>query len=396
MKTAGTSETSRYLIVGGGLTADAACRGIRELDPNGTITVVADELYPPYARPPLSKALWKGGDEDTIWCRTGKLDVDLRLGRRIVALDLQAKVATDVRGNRHSYERLLLATGGRPRRLACAGDEVIYFRTLDDYHRLRARADQDADVVVIGGGFIGCEIAAALAMNGCTVKMVFPDTGIGARIFPATLSAALGDYYRDHGVELISGASVTWIADGRVTLGDGRALEAGTIVAGIGIDPNVELAARSGLQVKNGIVVDAFGRVEGGEDVFAAGDVARFPSAALGGDRRVEHEDHAKSHGRSVGRNMAGAEQPYDHLPFFYSDLFDLGYEAVGELDSRLEVVADGEELGVGKNVYYYVDGERRPRGILLWKVFGQVDAARELIRAGKPVERGALTVNVA
>jgi 3-phenylpropionate/trans-cinnamate dioxygenase ferredoxin reductase component len=130
--------------------------------------------------------------------------------------------------------------------------------------------------------------------------------------------------------------------------------------------------------------------------VFAAGDVARFPVAALGGDLRVEHEDQAKTHGRTVGANMAGAGRPYDHLPFFYSDLFDVGYEAVGELDSRLDTLADIDELGLGKNVYYYLDAERRPRGILLWKVFGQVDAARELIRAGRPVERGALAAQVA
>jgi 3-phenylpropionate/trans-cinnamate dioxygenase ferredoxin reductase component len=389
-------ETSRYLIVGGGLTADGACRGIRELDPDGTIVLVAQEPHPPYARPPLSKALWKGGDEGTIWCRTEELDVDLRLGRRIVALDLQAKVATDDRGGRHGYERLLLATGGRPRRLPFGGDEVIYFRTVDDYHQLRTLADQGADVVVIGGGFIGSEIAAALALSGCSVKMVFPEARLGSRVFPASLSAALDDYYRDRGVELIPGSSVTGIERGHVVLATGKTLEAGAIVAGIGIEPNVELAAGAGLPVRNGIVVDAFGRVGGREDVFAAGDVARFPVAALGGDLRVEHEDQAKTHGRTVGANMAGAGRPYDHLPFFYSDLFDVGYEAVGELDSRLDTLADIDELGLGKNVYYYLDAERRPRGILLWKVFGQVDAARELIRAGRPVERGALAAQVA
>jgi 3-phenylpropionate/trans-cinnamate dioxygenase ferredoxin reductase component len=389
-------ETSRYLIVGGGLTADGACRGIRELDPDGTIALVAQEPHPPYARPPLSKALWKGGDEGTIWCRTEELDVDLRLGRRIVALDLQAKVATDDRGGRHGYERLLLATGGRPRRLPFGGDEVIYFRTVDDYHELRTLADQGADVVVIGGGFIGSEIAAALALSGCSVKMVFPEARLGSRVFPASLSAALDDYYRDRGVELIPASSVTGIERGHVVLATGKTLEAGAIVAGIGIEPNVELAAGAGLPVRNGIVVDAFGRVGGREDVFAAGDVARFPVAALGGDLRVEHEDQAKTHGRTVGANMAGAGRPYDHLPFFYSDLFDVGYEAVGELDSRLDTLADIDELGLGKNVYYYLDAERRPRGILLWKVFGQVDAARELIRAGRPVERGALAAQVA
>ena len=139
----------------------------------------------------------------------------------------------------------------------------------------------------------------------------------------------------------------------------------------------------------NGIVVDAYGRVGGREDVFAAGDVARFPVAALATDMRVEHEDHAKSHGRQVGANMAGAGAPYEHLPFFYSDLFDLGYEAVGELDSRLETLADWKELA-GEATFTYLDRERRPRGVLLWNRFGQLDAARELILAAEPIAEGA------
>jgi NADPH-dependent 2,4-dienoyl-CoA reductase/sulfur reductase-like enzyme len=156
----------------------------------------------------------------------------------------------------------------------------------------------------------------------------------------------------------------------------------------------VELAAAAGLPIDDGIVVDDRGRVGGDTRVFAAGDVARFPEAALGGTRRVEHEDHAKTHGRLVGANMAGADTPYDHLPFFYSDLFELGYEAVGELDSRLETVADWSEPGEEGTVYY-LDGARRPRGVLLWNLFGRVDSARDLIRAGEPVEPEALVERV-
>jgi 3-phenylpropionate/trans-cinnamate dioxygenase ferredoxin reductase component len=391
-------RTTRYLIAGGGMTADAACKGIRDFDPNGTITVVAEEAHPPYARPPLSKALWKGDEESTIWRGTADLGVEVWLGRTIVALDLEARRATDDAGKTYAYERLLLATGGGPRRLPFGGDEVIYFRTLDDYRRLRALADEGARFLVIGGGFIGSEIAAALASNGRSVTMVFPEPGIGARIFPAELSAFVTDYYRAQGVEVLAGASVTAIERVgdrvRVATGDGRTLEADAAVAGLGIAPRVELAADAGLTVDDGIVVDDRGRVDGHERVFAAGDVARFPEVALGGARRVEHEDHAKSHGRRVGANMAGADEPYDHLPFFYSDLFDLGYEAVGELDSRLQTTADLTELG-GEGTVHYLDDEGRPRGVLLWNRFGHVDAARDLIRAGEPVEPGALLERV-
>jgi NADPH-dependent 2,4-dienoyl-CoA reductase/sulfur reductase-like enzyme len=382
-------ETTRYLIVGGGLTADAACRGIRDQDPDGKILLVAEEYYPPYARPPLSKALWKGAAESTIWRLTANLGVHERLRRRIVALDLDAHTATDERGQTYAYERLLLATGGRPRRLPFGGEDVIYFRTLTDYHRLRRLADEDADFVVIGGGFIGSEIAAALALNDRRVTMAFPESGIGARIFPEELSAALNDYYREHGVDVLAGVSVTGIerdgASTRVALADGRMLDADAVVAGIGIEPNLELAAEADLPVANGIIVDAYGRAGGREDVFAAGDVACLPVVALGREMRVEHEDHAKSHGRHVGANMAGADEPYEHLPFFYSDLFDLGYEAVGELDSRLSTLVDWTELRA-EGTITYLDHERRPRGILLWNRFGHLDAARELIRAGEPV----------
>jgi NADPH-dependent 2,4-dienoyl-CoA reductase/sulfur reductase-like enzyme len=167
-------------------------------------------------------------------------------------------------------------------------------------------------------------------------------------------------------------------------------LQVDAVVAGLGIEPNIELAAEARLPVANGIVVDLLGRVGGRDDVFAAGDVASFPSPVLGGTIRVEHEDHAKSHGRRVGANMAGAAEPYDHLPFFYSDLFDLGYEAVGALDSRLEMLVEVAELR-DKGVIYYLDGEQRPRGVLLWNQFGRVDDARALIRAGEPVTAGAL-----
>jgi NADPH-dependent 2,4-dienoyl-CoA reductase/sulfur reductase-like enzyme len=184
--------------------------------------------------------------------------------------------------------------------------------------------------------------------------------------------------------------SVTALAYGAAKTRSGETLQADAFVAGLGIVPNEQLAARAGLPLDNGIVVDDRGRVGGRDDVFAAGDVARFPATALGTSIRIEHEDHAKSHGRAVGANMAGADTPYDHLPFFYSDLFDLGYEAVGETDPRLETIAEWAEPN-RKGVVAYLDAERRPRGFLLWDVWGKVDDATALIRAGEPLDPQAL-----
>ena len=383
--------SNRYLIVGGGMTADAAVKGIRSVDPDGEIVLVGEEGHAPYARPPLSKGLWReGADEQSVFRGTEEHGVDLVLGRRIVSLDLDGRNATDDRGDTYTYDRLLLATGGSPRRLASVGDGVVYFRTLDDYRRLRESASTGGRAVVIGGGFIGSEVAAALASSGVEVSLLFPEPGIGARLFPADLAAELNDYYHEHGVEVLPGETVSSIdrdGDGfRVTTDSGAVLEADLVVAGLGIEPRSELAESAGLTVSDGIHVDERGRVGGRDDVFAAGDVARFPATVLGTDLRIEHEDHAKSHGARVGANMAGADEPYDHLPFFYSDLFDLGYEAVGLVDSRLQTVAEWQEP-YRKGVVGYVDEDGRPRGFLLWDVWGKVDEATELIRAGRPLD---------
>ncbi|HSI98393.1 MAG TPA: FAD/NAD(P)-binding oxidoreductase, partial [Gaiellaceae bacterium] len=192
----------RYLVVGGGMTGDAACRGIRDHDSDGSIGLVTAEPHEPYARPPLSKALWKGKSEDSVWRGTADLGVEILAGRRIVSIDPGGHTAIDDTGTTHGFERLLLATGGLPRRLPSASDEVIYFRTLDDYRRLHPLAGEGVRVTVIGGGFIGSEIAAALATSGCAVSIVFPESGVGARPFPAELASFVNDYYRSQGVDV--------------------------------------------------------------------------------------------------------------------------------------------------------------------------------------------------
>ena len=377
----------RYLIIGGGMTADAAVRGIRELDASGSIGVVSAEPDPPYARPPLSKALWKGDAVDSVWKHTEETNAELHLGRVVTRLDAERKTAKDDKGTAYSFERVLLATGGTPRKLPFGGDSIIYYRTLRDFHRVRELAAQRKTFAVVGGGFIGAEIAAALAMNECQVTMMFPETGIGARVFPPDLSTFLVDYYREKGVDVRPEDSAIDVTrhENRVDVSTrgGSHLTVDAVVAGIGISPNVELATAAGLQLDDGILVDD--RLRATYDhVFAAGDVARFFNPALGTRMRVEHEDNAATMGHAAGRSMAGDETPYTHLPFFYSDLFDLGYEAVGELDPRMETMADWKEKFRTGVVYYVRD--RKVRGVLLWNVWGQVDAARQLIGESEPV----------
>jgi len=373
-------HTTKYLIVGAGMTGDMAAKGIREHDPDGPITMIGADPHPPYKRPLLTKGLWQGAPEEKLW-REPAEGVELVTGRRIVTLDLAAHTAVNDAGEEYAWEKLLLATGARPRQVPGA-EGVIWYRTLDDYRHVRERAVEGAHIAVIGGGFVGSELAAGLVGAGCRVTMLFPEPGIGHRLFPAGLSASVTEYYREKGVEVLAGETVSAASGDRVETASGRTLEADAVVAGLGVVANTELAEAAGLEVDDGIVVDEYGRVPGHDDVFAAGDVARFPVLALGIALRIEHEDHANTHGRVVGGNMAGAETPYDHLPFFYSDLFDLGYEAVGLVDSRLETVESWQEPN-RKGIVTYVE-HGRPRGVLLWNVWDKVDAARDLIRTGE------------
>jgi NADPH-dependent 2,4-dienoyl-CoA reductase/sulfur reductase-like enzyme len=380
-----------YLIVGGGMTADAAAKAIREADPTGSIGLISSDPHPPYARPPLSKALWKGEAEDTIWKHTETAGVELRLGRRVTAIHPQQKTVTDDRDTTVSYEKLLLATGGTPRRLPLQSDQIIYYRTYDDYRRLRALANEKLKFLVLGGGFIGSEVAAALRMVGRDVTMLIPEDGIGARVFPADLSRFLVDYYREQGVDVRTGEGMATLTPsaGKVLVKTTRGNEIGVdvIVAGLGIQPNVEIAEQAGVHAENGILVDELLRTNVA-DVYAAGDVANFYNPQLGTRIRVEHEDNANSMGAAAGRSMAGTGTPYTHLPFFYSDLFQLGYEAVGELDPRLQTETDWKQPFREGVVYYLKEG--RVRGVLLWNTWGQVDHARALIGKAGHLVAGA------
>jgi NADPH-dependent 2,4-dienoyl-CoA reductase/sulfur reductase-like enzyme len=381
-----------YLVVGGGMTGDAALQGIREVDRAGSIGVIAAETHRPYNRPPLSKGLWKDKPLESIWRKSDIEGVTFHFGQQARHLDPEAKRVTDDQGTVYTFDKLLLATGCTPRRLPFGGEQIIYFRTLEDYQRLRGLSERGQRFAVIGGGFIGSEVAAALAMKGKTVVMIFPDEAIGSRVFPSDLAKYVNEVYRRRDVEVLAGEVVTGMEtrDGKPVLKiqnahtkSKRDIGVDGVVAGIGVVPNIELAEEAGLEVENGIRVNASLRTSR-DDIFAAGDVASFHNPALDKWLRVEHEDNANTMGAMAGRAMAGEVVTYDHLPSFYSDLFDLGYEAVGEVDSRLETVADWKKPYREGVVYYLRDG--RVRGVLLWNVWDQVDSARKLIAEAGPL----------
>jgi 3-phenylpropionate/trans-cinnamate dioxygenase ferredoxin reductase subunit len=381
----------RYLIIGGGLTGDASTRGIRELDSEGSIGLISMESAPPYMRPNLSKGLWKGRPIEKIWRKTEER-AELILGHKAIHLDPPQKLIQADNGEEYTYDKLLLATGGTPIHLPFGEGNIIYFRNFEDYQHLRALADAKEHFVVIGGGFIGSEIAAALTMVDRKVTMVFLEDAIGSLVFPSNLAHFLNEYYQHKGVEIITNdsvASVTKEGDRLIVrTGSGRAIETDGVVAGIGLRPNVELAEEAGLKIDNGIVIND--KLETSvADIYAAGDAVNFFHAALGKRMRVEHEDNAIFMGKLAGRNMAGAQEMYTRTPMFYSDLFEFGYEAVGETSSKMEMVSDWQEK-FQKGVVYYLE-EGRVRGVVLWNVWKKVEEARALMLDPGPFKPGDL-----
>ena len=375
-----------YVIVGGGVAAASAVSGIRSQDESGTIAVLGSEPDKPVYRPALSKDLWLK-DDATLEGNSlaGDLDdddaVDLVTDTTVTALDTDAHVVRLADGTSVGYGKLLLATGAEPRVLGVdPGPRVIYYRTAADYERLSEIVGADSHVIVVGGGYIGSEIASALVQNDVAVTLVLDLEDVQEQMFPRALAASLTKSFVDRGVTVVHGsvASGGETGDGvSVRLDDGTELTGDAAVIGVGVLPRTELAEAAGLEVDNGITVDDHLRTSV-EDVYAAGDVASYPDALLG-RRRVEHVDHAEKSGEHAGKVMAGADESYDYTPFFWSDILDAGYEAIGETRSNLDMVEDWKDGQVGTGVVYYLQADQ-VRGVLLWNVWDSVDAARDLI----------------
>jgi len=383
-----------YAIIGSGLAGVSAVEGIREVDSNGTILLIGREAELPYDRPALSKSLWLGKksiEEVFLHDRAfyERHNTTLKQGFEATEVDVQNRAITVGSGESYTYEKLLFASGGSPRRLQIPGADrshLCYYRTLADYRLIRERATGSAAALIIGGGFIGSEMAAALRSNDCDVTMVFGGPYLVDRVFPEGLGRAIQQEYERRGITVLSGDVPTAFEQegdrAIVHTRSGAEIQADLVIVGIGIAPETALAESAGIEIDNGIVVDEYLRTSN-SDLFAAGDNARFPYQALGDLRRIEHWDNALNQGKQAGRNMAGAMEAYRYMPYFFSDLFEFGYEAVGDVISELDVFADWRDEHKTGVLYYLGDG--LVRGVMLCNTWDKVDQARELIRARTP-----------
>lgn len=358
--------TSRYLILGGGMVAGYAAkemieRGLKQ----GELTIVSADNVVPYERPPLSKGYLAGRDtEESIRINPEQAyadhGIELRLRTTVASVDAKRKTLRLESGEELGFENLVIATGARVRTMKLPG--ALYLRSLDDSKRIRERAGSAKRAVVIGGGFIGMEVAAVLAQKGIATTMVLKDDRLGGRLFTTSMSQFFEDYYTTHGVQFVKKAAAP----------EQHARDADLVVAGIGVMPVIEPLAGSGIEVDNGVVVNEY--LETGQPgIYAAGDVANYYDTLFAKRRRVEHWDNAVSQGQHVARTLMGERKPFVHVPYFFSDVFDLSYEYWGDSTGAETIVERGDMPGKSFSVWWL-----RESRVVAAFVMGRPDEERE------------------
>ena len=398
-----TADVQRVVIVGGGLAAAKTAEALRDEGYAGSIVLFAAERHVPYDRPPLSKAFLKGEQsaEDGYvlpesWY--AEHDVDLRLGTAVTSVDAGAHevVATD--GSRAAYDKLVLATGASPRRSDLPGSDlggVLYLRTVEDSEKLREAFQKDAKVVIVGGGWIGLEAASAAREAGADVTVLEMAEEPLLAVLGPMLGRSFAELHREHGVDLRTGVTIAALEPspdshrvGAVVLGDGTSIPADTVLVGIGAIPNTDLAVTAGLEIDNGVVVDAQGR-SSDPDIFAVGDVANADTPALGQRVRVEHWANALDRPPTVAKGVLGKPGDFDKLPFFYSDQYDLGLEYSGRGGREDDIVIRGN-LDGREYIAFWLDGARVTAGmnVNVWDVQDDIQA---LIASRDAVDREKL-----
>ena len=346
---------SKVVVLGGGMVAGYAAKQLVELGlRHGELAILSADHSVPYERPPLSKGFLAGKDtEEAIRINPEdfytKHGIELKLECEISGLDTKRKRLFLKSGDEFGFNNLIVATGARPRLLNVPGANLrnlYYLRTLNDSKVIRSALEKVKHAVVIGGGFIGMEVAAVLAQKGIEVTMVLGEDRIWKRLFSPEMSSFFEAYYAARSVHLIKATTVSELrGDGAVSsavLANGQTIPCELVVAGIGVQPATEMLANSGLDVGDGIIVNEY--LETSQpDVLAAGDVANYQDVLFGSHRRVEHWDNAVSQGQYCARSRMGDRIPYKHVPYFFSDVFDLSYEYWGDLSGADQIIHRGD-----------------------------------------------------
>jgi NTE family protein len=381
------------VIVGGGRAAASLADAYREAGGEALVTILSDDTHPPYNRPPLSKFVVRGEmpPEDALVHPAGEYEerlVDLRLEARVEKVDTDAHTVTLASGESVPYGTLVIASGATPRMLPIPGSDlpaVHTFRTLTDATTVASEAADARKALVVGGSFIGAEVATSLRMIGLEVTLV----ELGDRLMPALgspeLSAEIADLYREQGVELLLGEQIEeFKANGRMLVGartaSGRDIEAFVAVVGVGVRPATGFLEGSGIELDDGIVVDDHFRASVA-DVYAIGDVARFHDTVVGRPRRIEHWSAAHNQGSHLGRNLAGKSTPYAEVATFFTKLFDLQLQVLGDPDGGVDEVVLRGSIADRSLLGLYLRDERLVGAVVVGQNADVVDELKTLLR---------------
>ena len=391
------TESDTIVVVGGGLAASKLVTEYRAAGGEASVTVVASEPDPPYHRPPLTKGFLRGEVErEGTYVRPAEEYedevVELRLGARAERIDPDAHVVVLEGGEEIPYTRLVLATGARPRPLPLSGADLVgvhTYRTLADADAVRTAAEEAHAAIVVGGSFIGAESAASLRLRGLDVTLIEMGPQLMPQLRAPELSAQLADLYRDEGVEVLLGTELAELTgNGKLLTGaktkDGSTIEGYLAIVGIGVVPNVELANDAGAEVDDGIVVDERFRTSL-PDVYAVGDVARYPDPTSGRLRRIEHWSNANAQGGHLGRQLAGARAAYDELPVFFTQLFDKKLQVLGDVEPATECVLRGS-VAEGRVLGFHLTDEKRLVGAVVHGQAADLVAELETLIRERPV----------
>jgi 3-phenylpropionate/trans-cinnamate dioxygenase ferredoxin reductase subunit len=390
----------RIVVVGAGPAGAKAALTLREEGFQGSVTLLGEEPVLPYERPPLTKEYLRGEQEaeDGEIRRAAEyedLGVDLRVGARVAAVDVVGRDVTLADGSTLRWDRLLLATGSdavRPDLPGATLDGVQTLRRLADARMLRDRLGGEKRLVVIGAGWIGCEAAASARQMGLDVTLIERGPAPLAGVLGVEAARVFAEAHAAEGVTLVPDAEVTAIEGEtvarRVTLADGRAFEAGAVLIAVGAAPRLELARDAGLDVGTGVLVDERLRTSA-EGVFAAGDIAEQMHPLLGERVRVEHHVNADAQGPAAASAMLGSDEPYDLLPFFFTDQYDLAMEYTGWAPEWDDVVVRGEPASRSVVALWLREG--RVRAGMAVNVDGAMGPIEELVTSGRKVPRERL-----